>query len=686
MNLPDSSRFYPSRVAGEVRKVLGRLFLHGNGIGLLVGAAGVGKTLLLHVLRQELESRFDVVLLNGTMLRSANDLLIQLAQSLELATCDIASVRRSLNESLADCGTKQVLLLIDESQNAVADVFYEVAAMSELVGSKNGEMCASVRVLLAGTPAIEETLSAAGFESLNQRIARRCYLEAMGTLECREFIQTEIKSVRLPITTENFCELFDSAAYKEIAKLTNGIPRLINQLADVSLQTAMELELHQVSSDVVKNAWSKIQSFRDSTSRNVELSDVANDEDIDEADERDEPELFGMSVSMTDIPTATSFDDCDDSELASFDIDCTCETSEVTSATEIVTNEIDTVDEQINVTIDGIVDIVEDKDNNGKAAASDNVTEPGCPTEYVYQSHCVPFVPQYPCYINKNITMMNWVAPGHNVPSGIATPYNEKNFTSDSKQTVSRKQTRAASIAVTSQGTTMPERQTIYANFSTDNHEKPRSIGAVGCSTIDEHFDEVERVPFETVPFSQHPLPTKRLMLPMVGRRGNDSSGETAIAEMRRAAERIEVVTNRLEQIGGEVGSTLQLVETGVAEIQQTIEQQTLPTCRELIAEFTKLHQVVADELRRTETEKKQPLTLKHNFQPKREHTNRLNDIAENAKRQSVGLFCQAAAGGDSVISTIVRKSNLHSPLTLQQTIPQEVPTRKTVEFRPQSR
>ena len=60
---PQVSRYFPAASIEDARQRLGRAIERGDGPGLLIGAPGTGKSLLLQVLAAQHHKRFDVALL-----------------------------------------------------------------------------------------------------------------------------------------------------------------------------------------------------------------------------------------------------------------------------------------------------------------------------------------------------------------------------------------------------------------------------------------------------------------------------------------------------------------------------------------------------------------------------------------------------------------------------------------------
>src|SRR5262245_16389750 len=72
---PNVDRYFPAAAIEDARRRLARALDRGDGPGLVIGSAGTGKSLLLHVLAAQFHNRFDVVLLGCTRVSTRRALL-----------------------------------------------------------------------------------------------------------------------------------------------------------------------------------------------------------------------------------------------------------------------------------------------------------------------------------------------------------------------------------------------------------------------------------------------------------------------------------------------------------------------------------------------------------------------------------------------------------------------------------
>ena len=81
---PEIANYFPAQCLEAARQSLVRVIERAEGPGLVVGPAGVGKTLLLNVLADHFAREFRVVQLSGTRVTTRKSLLQSILFELEL--------------------------------------------------------------------------------------------------------------------------------------------------------------------------------------------------------------------------------------------------------------------------------------------------------------------------------------------------------------------------------------------------------------------------------------------------------------------------------------------------------------------------------------------------------------------------------------------------------------------------
>ncbi len=289
---PRPDRFFAGAAIDGARKSLSRVIERGEGAGLLVGAAGTGKTLLCQVLAQQFKARFCVALLAGGQLPTRQALLQAILYELGLPYrgMDEGELRLSLLDRLAPKagGDDGLLLLVDEAHALSWRLLDEVRMFTNLV--RDG--VPRVRVVVAGNPILEERFASPKLSSFAQRLAARCYLEALNRGETAEYVRWQIVAVG-----GDPAQVWRDEALASVYQATDGIPRLINQVCDHALLLASLGGMRLVTSEAVEEAWADLQQLP--APWNPQRDRAAGPSDI--------VEFGGLGESSEDEPNAIPF-------------------------------------------------------------------------------------------------------------------------------------------------------------------------------------------------------------------------------------------------------------------------------------------------------------------------------------------------------------------------------------------
>ena len=228
----------------------------GAGPVLIVGATGTGKTLLLAMLESRYRDQIRVVNLACARLQERKDLLQSILHQLQLPFKGLSEteLRFSLMDYLKpnpNC-VGGIILLVDDADGLSSSLLDEMALITKFVADGQPR----VRLVLAGSHRLEENLNEAKLESLNQRIAARCYLENMSRSETTRYLVEHVGRVG-----GDGERLFPEEACRAIHEHTDGYPRLVNQVADHALMLAATRGMAVITQDCVREAWADVQSI-----------------------------------------------------------------------------------------------------------------------------------------------------------------------------------------------------------------------------------------------------------------------------------------------------------------------------------------------------------------------------------------------------------------------------------------
>lgn len=352
---PNPELYFAAGAIEHARQTLTRSIERAEGVSVLVGPAGTGKSLLMQVLARQFADSYRVAMLASARLCTRRALLQNILFELKLPYRDMeeGELRLSLIDHLEPETSPGMLLLVDEAHTLPMRLLEEIRMITNLV--RDGEP--RVRLVLAGTRSLEERLAHPKLDSLNQRIAARCYLEALSTDETRQMVRHQLEAAG-----GHAHDVFQEEALTAIHQATDGVPRLINQVAEHSLILAGVGGVKPVHADGISEAWADLQQLplpwnaanpkRDDTSSMIEFGSLEEDSLLNDS-------LFADTPLETEQFTPTGAEENEQVELrlAAVPQDHDVEAGAVEDdavENEAVDEAAQTVDEHIELT-DGLV-------------------------------------------------------------------------------------------------------------------------------------------------------------------------------------------------------------------------------------------------------------------------------------------------------------------------------------------
>lgn len=221
----------------------------GGGFVQLTGEVGTGKTTLCRALLEQLPDNVDVALILNPKV-TALELIATLCDELRVAypagTGSTKALTDALNRYLlqAHAGGRRTVLLIDEAQNLAPEVLEQVRLLTNLETAREKLL----QVILIGQPELRLLLAREDLRQLAQRVTARYHLEPMDRVETEAYIRHRLQVCGVTAS------LFTRGALDTLHRLSAGVPRLINVLADRALLGAYVEGLSQVSAAVVRRA------------------------------------------------------------------------------------------------------------------------------------------------------------------------------------------------------------------------------------------------------------------------------------------------------------------------------------------------------------------------------------------------------------------------------------------------
>jgi type II secretory pathway predicted ATPase ExeA len=255
--IPTLDRYFPATTMEQTFQMATRAISRAEGPVAVFGGTGLGKTMFCLRVSEHFRRSYDVVMLASSQLITRRALLQSLLFELRMPYRNMneGELRLTLMNRLQptqEFPSQGLLLVIDEAQTLSPKLLDEIRLLTNI--TRDG--MPRVRLVLCGTMKLEDILSHPQMESLNQRLSCRCYLTPLTPQETANYVAHKIElcgvSASSAITRD---------AMEAIYRGSDGIPRLIDQLADQSLLLAAQERQRPVSAALVGKAWGMLQQL-----------------------------------------------------------------------------------------------------------------------------------------------------------------------------------------------------------------------------------------------------------------------------------------------------------------------------------------------------------------------------------------------------------------------------------------
>ncbi|MDX8353112.1 ExeA family protein [Cognatiyoonia sp. IB215182] len=215
-------------------------------ITLITGDVGAGKTTLLHHLLKSMGEELTIGLISNAH-GTRDELLRWVLQALDQpvpADADYVRLFGQFEEYLiAQYGEgRRVILIFDEAQNLSRESLEELRMFTNINSNKDELL----QLVLVGQPELRDKVRHPDFTQFAQRVASSFHLPALDASAVRDYIEhrLEVAGAQVPIFTPAACDM--------VFAQTRGVPRLINQLCDLSLLYAYTSDEQKVTATTVE--------------------------------------------------------------------------------------------------------------------------------------------------------------------------------------------------------------------------------------------------------------------------------------------------------------------------------------------------------------------------------------------------------------------------------------------------
>lgn len=247
----DPRFYYPSR---EHREALARLTYlvdqQSMYFGMLTGEIGSGKSITRKVFTSNIDWQRHYVVEFENSGFSFAELMVQLLVKSGHSRTDLDTstglarlfeLVTILATELHRLQRRQLVLILDEAQDISPENLLQLKRLSNL----NGEIEGSITIILIGQPELRDHV--ASLPPLDQRISLRFHLPNLDRDEVPAYLQ-----YRLQVAGHAAGTLFETAAADLLFQASRGVPREINRLAKLSLESAAARRQSAVSGEDIR--------------------------------------------------------------------------------------------------------------------------------------------------------------------------------------------------------------------------------------------------------------------------------------------------------------------------------------------------------------------------------------------------------------------------------------------------
>ncbi len=219
----------------------------GEALVMITGPIGTGKTTAIQSFLTNLGPQFATALVTNTRITGRellklvmDDLGVEVPAQADKSDLVIA-FKRYLIEGRKP--GRRVLIIVDEAQNLRPETLEEIRLLTNL---GQGEQ-QPVQIILVGQPELEATVEQPELAQLRQRIRVHYRLDPLSRQELADYVRH-----RMAVAGCARDDVFTREALDRIYEFSNGVPRVVNTLANDALLAAFVAERPRVQAQDVE--------------------------------------------------------------------------------------------------------------------------------------------------------------------------------------------------------------------------------------------------------------------------------------------------------------------------------------------------------------------------------------------------------------------------------------------------
>ena len=254
---PDPRYLFMSERHGEGLAHLVYGVTESGGFIQLTGEVGTGKTTLVRTLLGQIPAEVDIALILNPEL-TAVEFLTAICEELGIELPKDRYSKKALVDTLnqhlleAHSRGRRIILLVDEAQNLSDGVLEELRLLTNLETARQKLL----QIILIAQPELRVKLAQEHLRQLAQRVTGRYHLEPLSREEAFQYIDHRLR------VAGALTEIFEPTAKREVFRLSDGVPRIMNVLCDRALLGAYSQESRTVNKKLVRKAASEVSGQR----------------------------------------------------------------------------------------------------------------------------------------------------------------------------------------------------------------------------------------------------------------------------------------------------------------------------------------------------------------------------------------------------------------------------------------
>lgn len=261
---------------------------------VVTGDIGLGKTLLCRTVLERLPRKTFLSVINDPLL-GPDDLLKRILEDFGVISAEhsgsVTASRHELTHAmhtfLASLSAldAHAVVIVDEAQHMRLDVLEQIRLLAN-TGDEGGTL---LQIVLVGQPSVQAMLANPELQQVRQRVTRCITLSALTGDEVKQYIAHRLSVARETETDSSIPGAYDLArevaawnashrpvtftdeAIQAAARISHGVPRVVNVLCDRALELAFDERLQTVDGPTIEAA-ARLVHLSDATPATTEFA------------------------------------------------------------------------------------------------------------------------------------------------------------------------------------------------------------------------------------------------------------------------------------------------------------------------------------------------------------------------------------------------------------------------------